>query len=387
MNILLIGGTGVLSSAVTAEAQKKGIKVTMINRGNGKIPEGVEFIKATNTNIPYIKEQIKDRCFDAVIDFLCYTKEQLIDSYKLYSNYTKQYIFISTCEVYDKITAGSTLNEDSPKDIKIWDYSSNKWVCEQALVEMAKIENVKYTIVRPSITYGYTRIPYGISPQYGYHWTLAARILAGKPIIRWNKGENCCNMTRVEDFAVGVVGLIGNSNAYNEAFNVCGDETPTFKEVLDAMSDYLGKQAVTIDIENEFYGNEIANRKGELLGGRCIDAINSNAKVKDVVPEFKQTIFIKEGVKMTLDSYKARNYQKGIDWDFDADTDRIITKWCKKKGIDASQYNLHFIDYLDNASCADKRKYWEIFNKENPFVKVLIMGERLITKILRKVRG
>jgi len=52
-----------------------------------------------------------------------------------------------------------------------------------------------------------THIPYGISPQYGYHWTLIARILSGKPIIRWNGGINRCNMMRVEDFAVGVIGL------------------------------------------------------------------------------------------------------------------------------------------------------------------------------------
>ena len=65
--------------------------------------------------------------------------------------------------------------------------------------------DVKYTVIRPCVTYGDTRIPYGISPQYGYHWTLAARILNNKPIIRWNGGINRCNMMRVEDFAVGAV--------------------------------------------------------------------------------------------------------------------------------------------------------------------------------------
>ena len=46
MNVLIIGGTGVLSSAVTNEALRQGFKVTMINRGSRSnlIPDNVEFL-------------------------------------------------------------------------------------------------------------------------------------------------------------------------------------------------------------------------------------------------------------------------------------------------------------------------------------------------------
>ena len=48
MNVLIIGGTGVLSSAVTNEALRQGFKVTMINRGSRSnlIPDNVEFLKS-----------------------------------------------------------------------------------------------------------------------------------------------------------------------------------------------------------------------------------------------------------------------------------------------------------------------------------------------------
>ena len=71
MNILIIGGTGVLSSAVTSEALKKGLTVTMINRGHRTIPEGVELIKADMNDHELIKEKLAGRQFDAVMDFLC----------------------------------------------------------------------------------------------------------------------------------------------------------------------------------------------------------------------------------------------------------------------------------------------------------------------------
>lgn len=363
MNILIIGGTGVLSSAVTAEALNKGIGVTMINRGNREIPKGVELIKSDKDNLDYIAKQLEGRFFDAVMDYLCFTDSQTEKSVQFYKKYTKQYFYISSCAVYNtELLAGRMADEDSPKVLSIWKYSVDKWASERKIAKLFEGSKVKYTIIRPSVTYGDTRIPYGISPKYGYHWTLAARILAGKPIITWNGGRNRCNMTRVEDFAVGVVGLIGNEKAYSEAFNVCGDDAPTFKDVLNVMSEFLCKEVITVDVSSEFYAKEIPSRAGEILGGRSIDTINSNEKLKATVPAFKQTYSLKEGVFKTLNAYKDQNYQIGIDWEFDANTDRIIKKWCQKEGVDSKQYHLGFKDYLGTATIKDRIKYWFIYH-------------------------
>lgn len=364
MHILLIGGTGVLSSAVTDAAMKKGINVTMINRGSRRIPDGVELIKANCFDYDHVRKCLLGRRFDAIIDFLCYTDLQTSQSFNLYKEFTNQYFYISSCAVYDT-RLGEICHEDSPKVLPMWKYSVDKWASEQHLQKLVEGTDVKYTIIRPCVTYGDTRIPYGISPQYGYHWTLAARILAEKPIIRWNGGINRCNMTRVEDFAVGVVGLIGNPVAYNEAFNVCGDETPSFNDVLEAMAEYLGKEPVVFDLTSSEYALEIPQRKGELLGGRSIDAICSNIKIKNTVYGFKQNTLLKEGIRKTLDAYKCQNYQLGIDWAFDADTDRIISKYCKKKGINPRKYKIGFVDYLGNAKNKDRFAYWISYHNKN----------------------
>lgn len=358
MEILIIGGTGVLSTAVTIEAIKQGINVTMVNRGNrmNRIPKGVKLIKADKYDYATIAAGIEDKKFDAVMDYLCYSIPDIEKSFNFYSKYTSQYFFISSCAVYDT-REGGICKEDSPKVLPVWDYSVGKWQSEKHLMKLAKGTNTKVTIVRPSVTYDDTRIPYGISPMYGYHWTIAARILAGKPIIIWNGGKNRCNMTRVEDFAVGVVGLIGNPKAYGEAFNICGNEVLSFDEVLSIVGEYLGKEVRKVDITPEFYAKELPMRKGEILGGRSIDAVNSNEKLCQAVPDFKQSILIKEGIIKTLKAYEEQNFQNGIDWNFDGDTDRIIIKWCKKNGIDSSSFNLHFVDYLNNATSADRRLY------------------------------
>lgn len=383
MNLLIIGGTGVLSSAVTVEALRKGMAVTMINRGKRIIPDGVELIKADKDDHQTIAKALEGRNFDAVMDFLCFTDTQTEKSARFYMKYTKQYFYISSCAVYDTASLnGQMADEESKKVLPIWKYSVDKWASEQKIEALFKGSDVNYTIIRPCVTYGDTRIPYGISPTYGYHWTLCARILAGKPIITWNEGKNRCNMTRVEDFAVGVVGLIGNSKAYGEAFNVCGDEAPTFREVLNVLSEYLHKDVVTVDVSSEFYAKELPNRAGEILGGRSIDTINSNAKLKAIVPEFKQTYSLKEGIYKTLDAYKAQEYQHGIDWKFDAETDRIIKSWIKNNKKKVSNFRIRFVDYLGTASFKSKMTYLLTLHKKHPIVHMLISGAKNMHRLL-----
>ena len=358
MHILLIGGTGVLSSAVTKEAMRRGIAVTMITRGLRKIPPGVESIVCNNKEYEKIETILTDRKFDAIIDFLCVKPEQLEKSFILYSKHTNQYFFISSCSVYDTTTKG-LYSENDKKVRKEWPYSVEKWECEVLLQKLAMTSACHYTIVRPCLTYGNTRLPYGIAPVFGKHWTLIARIIAGKPIIRWNHGVNRWNMMRVEDFAIGMVGLIGNTKAYGEAVNICGDEMPSYDEVLQSISRNIGKPVITVDIDSAFYASEMpANIAGEIIGGRSADLTCDNGKIKRLVPEFKQSIGLDEGIAKTIAAYQSENYQLGIDWFFDAKTDRIIEKWLRLNN-EHKRYRIGYVDYLQTGKLSDRFAYYE----------------------------
>ena len=375
MRLLIVGGSGVLSSAVAKEAVNNNFHVTLINRGHRFIPNNCHLIKSDKDDYVTIAKALKGQVFDAVIDFLCYNEEQTKRSFLFYKEFVKQYIFISTCAVYDKTILGIK-SEDSPKGLKLWSYSLNKVACEESVLTLSKNTSTAVTIVRPCVTYDDTRIPYGIMPPYRFHWTLCARVLADKPIITWNNGMNRSNMMRVEDFAIGLIGLVGNRFSYNEAFNICGDEMPTFNDVLDVISKKLGKEVRKINIDSDFFANNYPEKKEEILGGRALDATNSNEKIKRVVPAFAQKIPLSEGVSMTIDAYRNNNYQKGIDWEFDGTTDRIISLWCKKQGI-KQHACVHFVDYLGNASCLDRMKYLLAYYSDWKIV-------RFIKKICKK---
>lgn len=153
MQILLVGGTGVLSTAVTTEALNNKIGVTMINRGNRPIPFGVEHIRAEKKDYVTIARAISGRKFDAVIDFLCTADEDTEASVKFYINYTNQYFYISSCAVYDtRVMNGKYCEEDCPKVLPMWSYSVGKWNSEQKIKKLFEKLKSNYTIIRPCVT-------------------------------------------------------------------------------------------------------------------------------------------------------------------------------------------------------------------------------------------
>lgn len=370
MNLLIIGGTGVLSSAVVAEALQNGIEVTIVNRGRSgrKVPNGVKLIIADYRDYNHVKHLLDGFHYDAVIDFICYTPDQIEYSIDLLHSIADQYIFISSTCVYNTEIPGIK-NEDSDKVLKSWDYSVNKWRCEEIVQERAKELGFNYTIIRPCVTYDDSRIPYGVMPPYGYHWTFIARILNGKPILRWDGGNTKWNMMRVEDFAIGVIGLVGNTNSYGEAFNISGDTAYSWNEVLECIESQISVSPIIVDITSEDYMKSCPNRKGE-ISGRSLDCIVDNTKIKIVVPSYTTTVSLQEGIKMTLEAYKTQNYQKGIDYAFDGDTDRIISSFLKRRDNNSINKTLGFVDYLGNSTTKDRVIYY-LHKYNNPLFTMI----------------
>lgn len=387
MKILIVGGTGVISYAVVNEAVKQGIEVTCINRGKSrtqKLPSEVKVFISDYKDENKIRSFLEDKFYDTVIDVLCFRERDINYSVNLFKDKCSQYIFFSSCAVYNKGKGDYECTEDSELINPVWQYSVNKVRCEKKLTSLSRIYNFNYTIVRPAVTYGNTRIPYGISPKYNYHGTLIQRLLNGKPIILWDGGVAYSTITHVDDFAKGLVGLLGNVQAYNQAIHIVGDERYQWKEVINELAKILGVIPKFVSLSKEDYAKELPYRAGEILGGRGISQLLNNKKLKDLVPGFKTTIPLSEGLRKTVDYYLKNDYLLGIDWKYDGETDYIIRKYFKG----AESAKSHFIDYLGNASLKDKFIYCVELYKDNYFVKFILFLNRIIelaNRICRKI--
>lgn len=382
-SLLVIGGTGVISYAVVLEALKQGYDVTCINRGKTKsqiLPSEVEILKSDYRDEKRISQLLNGRVYDAVLDVLCFRKEDIEYSISLFKDHCRQYFFFSSAEVYDKPKYKDiVINEDAELGNPLWSYSINKAACEEELKRLATKYHLTYTIVRPAITYGNTRIPYGVMPPYGFHGTIIQRLLYHKPIIIWDGGKANAVITRVEDFAFGFVGLIGNKKAYNQAFHISGDENHSWKEVIDILARLLKVSPIYVDVSSTELGNELLNMKEQIVGGRAISQHLDNSKMKDAVPGFKTNISLEYGIKMTVDYYKENNYLYGIDWQFDGDMDRIAAKYDKS-------YHPIFIDYLGNATKEDFEKYNHALKRNISIERLAFFTRKVLSSIKRSIK-
>lgn len=344
LSVLLIGGTGVLSTDVRELAVERGYDVYILNRGkckNKNLNEKVKVITGDIRDIEGTKEKLKDYFFDIVIDFLSFNIEQLKGTLEIFKNKCGQFIFISSATVYRKTKNGEKITEEYELENLEWNYAQNKIECEKYLEEYYKENNQEYTIIRPYVTYSDTRIPFAVIP-HDKQWSLVNRIICGKPIVMWDNGQAICTLTSSKDFAVGVVGLFNNKKAINNDYHITTDYTLSWKQALEAIGKALDKDVVIANIPSSIIAKEMPKYKGILFGDKGLDREFNNDKIKEAVKDFDAKIEFKDGIKSTIKYYKDNKYMQDIDYEWDARIDNLIKSYYKKNNIPINNLNLKY---------------------------------------------
>ena len=198
-------------------------------------------------------------------------------------------------------------------------YSNNKIKCEERLQKAYKEAGFPITIVRPSLTYD-TVIPIAIG---GFkEFTTADRILKGKEIIIHGDGTSLWTVTHSDDFAKGLVGLLGLTQAIGHAFHITSDEVLSWNMIYKILADSLNCELNAVHIASDFIGKVEPKLIEKLQGDKAESVIFDNTKIKTFVPEFNATIPFSVGIKRTL-SWLDRNPDKKV---INPETNAIIDK-------------------------------------------------------------
>src|SRR5271165_604226 len=98
MNVLFIGGTGIVSSACTRLALHRGIKLTLLRRGQHAADwaAGAVTIHADINDPPAVAQALRGRRFDVVVNWIAFTPADIGRDLELFRGRTRQYIFISS---------------------------------------------------------------------------------------------------------------------------------------------------------------------------------------------------------------------------------------------------------------------------------------------------
>lgn len=333
MKILMIGGTGTISMAITKRLAAQGEEVYLLNRGtrSHELPEGVQTITADISNEALVKEKLKGMSFDSVCEFIGFVPEQIERDFRLFDGITKQYIYISSASAYHKPVRSHVINEGTSLANPYWEYSRNKIACEELLMKLYREKGFPVTIVRPSHTYDERSVPLGVHGRNG-SWQVVKRMIEGKPVIIHGDGSSLWTMTHNSDFAKGFCGLTGNPHSIGEAFQITSDESLTWDQIYETIASALGVKLNAYHVSSEFLASvSDYDFTGSLTGDKACSVVFDNSKLKRAVPGFCADIRFEQGIRMTLNNVLAHKDLQKEDEEFDLWCDKVISALEKAK--------------------------------------------------------
>ena len=328
MKILIVGGTGTISSAITRQLAASGHDLWLLNRGNRKdeVPANVKQVITDIDNEHEVLRLLGDEQFDAVCEFIGFVPAQVERDIRLFKGRTRQYVYISSASAYNKPAANHVITEGTTLANPYWEYSRNKIACEELLMREYRENGFPVTIVRPSHTYCERGVPVSVHGMKG-SWQVLKRMMEGKPVLVQGDGSSLWTLTWNEDFARGFIGLLGNPKAIGEAFQIMSDERLTWNQIYQCVANALGVAFRPYYVASEFLA-AVAPKSwdftGNLLGDKAVSVVFDCNKLKRAVPGFQAITRFDEGVRRCVAYVLAHRELQTEDTEFDAWCDRVI---------------------------------------------------------------
>ena len=291
--ILIMGGNQFVGKEIVKKFLGKDHIVYVLNRGRRKNIEGVFFLKADRNNYIEIENVLKNIEVDVIIDVSAYIEEQVDILQKVMKNRFKQYILISSASVYNSIESAPVNEESQAGENLIWgDYAKNKYLAEKITIENSNLHNFKYTIFRPFYIYG-------IGNNLDRENYFFSRIKYNLPIFIPSK-NNIIQFGYVEDLALAIESSIGNSDFYNQIFNISGDEYVTISEFIEICAKVISKKTRIKYVDTE--KNKIKAR--DWFPFREINLFGDISKLENT--GFRNTYSLIQGLEKTY-KYNDKN--------------------------------------------------------------------------------
>lgn len=322
--LLVIGGTGVISSAVTRLAVERGLDVTVLNRGSSAtrpVPEGVEVVQADVRDPASVRAALGSREFDSVVDWVAFTPEHVQTDVDLFAGRTGQYVFISSASAYQTPPERLPVTESTPLRNPFWQYSRDKIACEDLLVRAYRDSGFPATVIRPSHTYDRTLVPLDGG------WTAMERMRQGREVVVHGDGTSLWTLTHHEDFARGLVPLLGHPRTLGEAFHITSDDVLTWDQVVRALAAAAGVEPRIVHVPSDAIAAADPEWGAGLLGDKAHSMVFDTTKLRRLVPDFATTIRFEQGAREIVTWHDADPARRTVDTRLDAVMDDLVARF------------------------------------------------------------
>lgn len=229
MNILLIGGTGLISSPITRKLLARGHAVTHFNRGRKAVaPPGVTQLVGDRSQYAAFESQMQRfGPWDCVIDMWCMEIADAHSLVRAFRGRTAQLIMCSTVDVYARPVKKFPITEDEPLGgVSI--YGKKKVECERILMAAHARGDFAVTVIRPTHTYHDAGAIHNATLNNA---AVLGRLQRGLPIILQGDGQSIWCAVHAEDCSEAFANAVGHRPAFGRAFHT-GGALMTWEEKL-----------------------------------------------------------------------------------------------------------------------------------------------------------
>jgi nucleoside-diphosphate-sugar epimerase len=325
LRVLYLGGTGTISTSCVRLSVQSGMQVSVLNRGNNSaerdLPEDVTWLTGDVRDDDSLAAALEGQHFDAVVNFLSYDAADVARMVARFGSSTDQYVHISSGSIYAKPVWTSPINESTPVGPNpALDYATAKWRAELALQQARVDSGFPVTIVRPSHTYD------DANPPLPGGWTVVDRIARGAEIPVHGDGTSLWTLTHAEDFAQGLVGLLGNPRAIGEVFNITGDDALTWNQIYTVIGAALGVEPKLVHVASELFPVVAPDWfwSGEMVGDIGHSAVFDTNKIRRFVPGYAPRLTFARAARRMVDWRGEHPTSTAADATTEAILDRVV---------------------------------------------------------------
>ncbi len=334
MRVLILGGTGKISTGITRLLIERGDEVVLYNRGKtaSLIEDGyTTIIGDRRTDLPAFEKQMAEAgTFDCVIDMICYTPPEAESAVRAFSGRVGHYIFTSSVDAYTKPAAVYPIAENAEREPpKEFLYGYNKARCEDLFFAAHKSGKLAITVIRPGHTYG-ERGNNLLHPA-GFGNCYIDRMKRGMPVILHGNGQSVWPTCHRNDVAAAFVGAICNEKAMGRGYHVTGGELMTWQQYHEGIAKAMGYSAPQfVYIPTDALVRLIPEQAGILCKYNfTYNNIYDNTAAREELG-FKVTIKWVDGVRGTIQSLDEAGLLLPAE-EFPL-YDRVIETWRKATG-------------------------------------------------------
>lgn len=301
MKLLILGGTGVISSAIVKQGLAAGHDITIVNRGTRVSPyaKQISCIQADRKDPASFASRLEHLTPDVVIDMISFQPSDAKQTLELFQGKTGQVIFTSSTAAYQRPYRSFPVQEDAEELCSSPDfpYAFQKAEMERFLQKEMVQGETPITIIRPSLTFGIGAANIGVLRQ---NYNIVCRMKQHLPLVMIGEGTIPWSFTFSDDLAKGFLLCCQNPKAYNQAFHITNTQTVLWEDLYRVMGEIIGEKPEFLYVPSQTLHYANPDLFAHFWYEKRFPSVFSNNKICSAAPDYAPSVSLKDGMSSVI---------------------------------------------------------------------------------------